>query len=758
MALESIGLAAQLTFDADPAVRGMKKAQRSFGDLKAEALKTGKAVDRGVLAWMTKVERQAYRTKQATAALRDNMKGLGRGIGTAAKGVERLGLTLLPAALGMAGGVFQAARYEKQLSGMRAVMRGLSEEQFAELVAKTRELGIESVFSATQSAAAMEQLGILGFKHHEILAAIGPVLNAAAVAGTDLASSAQIVGGATRAMGLEIKEAGRVADVLTVAGQKSATTLPQMSEAITYGASAALKWGMDLEETVAVLGKLADRMHQGSAGGMLLMNVVKSLTAPSQQAEKVLKDLGVEMVNADRTGFRPLIDVLVDIRKELDKETDAAERARKESVLFGARAGRAFAALADTGVKATNELRDELKKSMGAAEEAAKTRLDNMLGAFTLFASSLESLSITMFEPFLKEGKDAVQGVTTDLNSVLYAMADLEQQVKEGHEEWSAFHFVASKHGPKTTEVAKGIRDAMENLKDTLLGVGETFGLVTRSADGAFGPGAYAKMTEYMTSFILYGAMIAPVGLAIRGITAAVSGLLWVMAPLKPAVMAAGGAIRWAFLTQIKLSATKVWAFYYLLKWKLVKAMRMVTKQSILMAAKFALIAAAVLGIIAAFYILIKRWDDIKARMQDIGATIYEFLHPGEKIERVGRGIAGKPVEPPKVKDLTTIIGEEISGAVKEAQKKLTETTMDVTGETAAQAEGTRDAAQAAAAAAAAAAEAAKKKPCAKINVDGREVAKAGAKAEAEIKARSGERAVAWQRSQIVVRGAIPAT
>lgn len=55
------------------------------------------------------------------------------------------------------------------------------------------------------------------------------------------------------------------------------------------------------------------------------------------------------------------------------------------------------------------------------------------------------------------------------------------------------------------------------------------------------------------------------------------------------------------------------------------------------------------------------------------------------------------------------------------------------------------------------AADAAKKKPCAQVNLDGREVARSNAKANDEIRARSGAKATPWQRRQVLEYGATPA-
>lgn len=67
------------------------------------------------------------------------------------------------------------------------------------------------------------------------------------------------------------------------------------------------------------------------------------------------------------------------------------------------------------------------------------------------------------------------------------------------------------------------------------------------------------------------------------------------------------------------------------------------------------------------------------------------------------------------------------------------------------------DSAKSAASSAESAAEAAKKKPCAQVNLDGREVARSNAKANDEIRARSGTKATPWQRRQVLEYGATPA-
>jgi len=512
MALESMGLGALLTLNPTQMEAGASRGKRAISSLEQS-------------------------TRNAGSGMESNMSkafsSIGRGAQTTAKGLTEISKAMLPLTAAMGFGIMKSVEYEKELSNIKAVMRGISQEEYKMLVDKTRQLGIESVFSATQSAQAIKELGVLGFNANEIMEAIGPTMDAAAVAGIGLGEAAQYVGGVTRAMGLEMKDAARVSDVLTVAGQKSATTLPEMAEAMSYGASSAQKWGMTLEETTAVLGQLANRMHKGSTGGMLMMNLVNALVSPSKQAAKAMEKLGVSLIRADGKGFRPLIEVVADYRKALDRIPDLAKRAEIESVIFPQRASRAFAALADAGVESTNTLKNALVDSMGAASEAAKTRLDNLAGAFTLFMSSMESLAIEIFLPFQGAGKKAFQTVTESLNNFLYAVKAIREIRKSGAD-FDKLREAGDKFGWDMVAIAQGFDDAMNNISNSFKAIHKILFQWGVAGDEAFGPGAKRKISEFAFTFMGFGAMMPIFGVALKGVSMLFKGLWWTVSGLLP--------------------------------------------------------------------------------------------------------------------------------------------------------------------------------------------------------------------------------
>jgi len=806
MALEQMGLGAILMLDPAKLEAGVNRGKRSFQGLQTSASQTGTKIE-------SSLSKAFNRIKASAKSISD--------------GLRQFSMAGLPAAAAMGAGAFQAIQYEKQLSSIKAVMRDISDEEMKILIDKTKQLGIESVFSATQSAVAMEKLGILGFNTSEILSAVGPTLDAAAVAGIELGEAAQFIGGVTRAMGLEVKEATRVADALTVASQKSATTLPEMAEAIAYGASGAIKWGMSLEETVAVLGKLADKMHKSTTGGMLLRNIVDRLVNPTSEAKKAMEQLGVSLVKTDNSGFRPLVDVVSDFHEALDKIPDFAERARIESVLFPQRASRAYIALAKTGSVATKELQKNIVDGMGASTEAAEIKLDNLHGAFILFKSSMESLAIGIFGPFLESGKAAFKSVTESLNHFLYALKDLREPMKENETQWMRLQEVSDKYGESTTQRVIGLEKGLKNLSTIMSEIHWVLHRIGLISGEAFGDSPKAKMMEYGVTLAGISAALVSLGIAFWPIKMAVVGLwkvfsgffgflLTLLAPLKTAFIAVGSAIRFAFAQGI--TRLVVTGLFNITTWLVtataaVKAFFLSLTVGVVAAtAAVGLVVAAVGALVAAlFYFkrekqswgnyikelwmnivnmivdgidwLVKKFNFARLRF----AQFMDTLGIGDWKDEVDSALRAAYYVPPKKKIAVTVHEEIKRGYVDnipermkqesrifkthkaeletkdlspekyilEAEKNSGKFMMDLAKQIGISHEHLKESAGKAAEAAEAAADSVNKEKCTRINIDGREVAKANSKAERDIQRRGG-REKNWQPGTVVYHGGMP--
>lgn len=767
-----MGLGALLTLNPTQMEAGASRGKRAISGLEQSTRKAGSGMD---------------------SSMSNAFKSIGRGAQTTAKGLTEISKVMLPLTAAMGFGIMKSVEYEKELSNIKAVMRGISDEEYKMLVDKTRQLGIESVFSATQSAQAIKELGVLGFDTGQIMEAIGPTMDAAAVAGIGLGEAAQHVGGVTRAMGLEMSEAARVSDVLTVAGQKSATTLPEMSEAMAYGASSAQRWGMTLEETTAILGQLANRMHKGSTGGMLMMNLVNALVSPSKQAAKAMEKLGVSLIRADGKGFRPLIDVVTDYRKALDGIPDLAKRAEIESIIFPQRASRAFAALADAGVESTNTLRDALIGSVGAASEAAQTRLDNLAGAFTLFMSSMESLAIEIFLPFQEAGKGAFQAVTESLNNFLYAVRAI-RDIRKAGADFDKLREAGDKFGWDMVAIAQGFDDAMNNIANSFRTIHSVLFQWGLAGDSAFGPDAKRKLSEYIFTFMGFGAMMPIFGIALKGIGMLFKGIGWTLSGLLPVLNVFVKMLMWAG-SRFLLAVPAIKAFGL--------GILALSGPILILIGALAAVGVAVLALKRPGQSLVNFYQEIVGHI----ATAFETLFNGiinlakSTVGWVVKGLEFAGVKAPESwkkwseelakpiivrkavsmeeREAAGLLGPEEAKAkrapqiaaiqkkgmqmdqemiqkyIAEAESGNSKFMQDFAKQMTMTSENLAEVAGETKNAAIQAADAVSKDKCTKVNIDGREVAKANSKAEREIQRRGGKEKP-WQPGIVAYHGAMP--
>ncbi|MHA1572427.1 MAG: phage tail tape measure protein, partial [Alphaproteobacteria bacterium] len=392
MAFERIGLGGVLKFNETQALAGMKRASAGF------------------------------------AKLRLGARNVGSGLASIGGGARNAALALAPVAIGLALGAKKAADFEKQMSAVGAITRA-SEEDFGRLTAEAKRLGVVSVFSASESAQAMEFLGRAGFDTTQIISGLGGVMNAAAAEGVDLATSADIVARVVKSMGEEIDDAAHIADVLVLTSAKTNTNLIALGESFKFGAAQAKVMGISTEETAAIFGKMADAGLRGSIGGTSFTNMLIKLAKPTSKGQKLMDKWGVSLTDASGA-LRPMSEIVEQFKGQIDQIPSATEKARVMTELFGIRGSKAYSALSLAGGKALRDLTADLKASsfgVGAAAEAAERRLDNFLGSMKLFGSSLEALSIELFGPMLGAFKETVQDMTGGLNSVLFSMQGLTE-------------------------------------------------------------------------------------------------------------------------------------------------------------------------------------------------------------------------------------------------------------------------------------------------------------------------------------------
>ncbi len=292
----------------------------------------------------------------------------------------------------------QFADFEDTMVEVGAITRTLGTRDFKLLKDAALDMGEKTRYSATEAAGALKQLSLAGLGANQSIAALPPTLNLAAAAGISIGTAAGIAAKTMKAMGLEANQLAHVNDVLVSTFTRSNTDLTQLAEGLKHAAPLSHALGVSIEDTTAVLAKLADAGFQGEMGGTALRNIMSRLAGAMPRATAELSRMGITTL--DTTGkMRPLLDILQDIE-------NAGLSAGDVMKIFGQRGGPQLLALLEQGIKGVREFSDETKKAGGVADRMMRARMETLKGQWDELVSVIDSMFIDLGEdidPVLKK-------------------------------------------------------------------------------------------------------------------------------------------------------------------------------------------------------------------------------------------------------------------------------------------------------------------------------------------------------------------
>ena len=311
------------------------------------------------------------------------------------------------AALSKAGGFLGAGEeFEAQMSRVQALTRlDKNSAELAALRAQARQLGADTMFSATEAAEGQAFLGMAGFDAKQIQAAMPGLLDMAKAGDTDLGRTADIGSNILGGFGLAADEMSRVSDVLTQTMTTSNVTLEMLGETMKYVAPQARAAGASLEEMAAMTGLLGNVGIQSSQAGTALRAMLLRLAAPTGKATKALATLKVQTADA-QGNMRGIIDVLADVAKAT-QGMGSARRMGYLKQIFGEEPASAVAELIDkAGSGGITAYLKTVQESQGAAARTAQTMSDNMRGLRDELSSAWDDVKIGFFDQIAPELKE----------------------------------------------------------------------------------------------------------------------------------------------------------------------------------------------------------------------------------------------------------------------------------------------------------------------------------------------------------------
>lgn len=413
------------------------------------------------------------------------MEHTGRKSALIASGMTAAGLAV--AAFGVAA-VKMAADFDQQMSTVQA-NTGATGAQLDQLRAAAIEAGASTVYSATDSADAINDLGKAGMSVTDILTGgLSGALNLAASDGMAVGDAAEYMANALSMFHLKGSQASQVADTLAAGAGKAVGNVSDFGEALNNCGAQANSFGMNVQETTGVLALFAQNGTIGAEAGTQLNSMLMKLAAPSAEASNTMKELGISAYDAQHhfVGMANFAGQLQKAEKNLTDE----QRNQANATIFGSYAIKAANYLYEAGESGVNKWTKAVSESGYAAEQAA-AKNNNLKGDLENLGGSMESLMISVGEgaqgPLRKMVQgldtlvDAFSGLPSGAQQTLVVMASLAGV-------FGAVHKAAGNLNGSTSTMANNIGlaiDPIQRVKTALASAQTAFQMFRASGQSA---------------------------------------------------------------------------------------------------------------------------------------------------------------------------------------------------------------------------------------------------------------------------------
>lgn len=281
--------------------------------------------------------------------------------------------------------------FEDGMARVQAVTNA-TQAEFQMMEQEALKWGSTTRYTATEAANSLENLTRNGLSATEATAALGPTLQLAQANTIGLAEAADITTNVMNGFGLEVKDMGRVNDVLSSTASHSATNISLLAEAEKNAAPFGHSLGQSIEQVNAALGVLADVGIKGSDAGTAIRMVLMGLASPTAKQQKAFKQLGVDISESTLRSEG--------LTKTLEKLRDsgvmkAANSAELLGNIFGRRVAPQAMALLNNidGLKAKLDI---LNNSQGTAARMFEQSYSNMSNSIYGIQSAWEHLLISI--------------------------------------------------------------------------------------------------------------------------------------------------------------------------------------------------------------------------------------------------------------------------------------------------------------------------------------------------------------------------
>jgi TP901 family phage tail tape measure protein len=249
----------------------------------------------------------------------------------------------------------------------------------------------------------------------------------ATAAVTDAKSFGTAVVGVLNAYGKSVEEVGHIQDVFFNTVKNGVVTGAELAGNLGLVTQSAKNAGVNVDELGALIAGVTKEGGKAEQNINNLANVFLKL--PTKETRKGLHDVGVELIDLRTGKFRPIIEVLTDLKVKLDKLPPAV-RAVKLNEIFRDQQARTGLSTALSQLDFIKESLQENVTAAGAADAAYETMAGTYATAAALQEGATRNLKLAIGDIITQNPYyiEAIKIVTEQLNDQTASLSDASSE------------------------------------------------------------------------------------------------------------------------------------------------------------------------------------------------------------------------------------------------------------------------------------------------------------------------------------------
>lgn len=335
---------------------------------------------------------------------------------------------------GLAVAAKSAAETYKGFESEMAVVAGITQatkSEYNQLEQAALDAGSKTVYTAQESASALEYMSLAGWDVQESTTALMPVLRMATATGKELGTTSDLITDSMGALKLGINDLTPYMDKLISANNYSNTTAEQLMQALIKTGGAARTVGVDLDDTITALGILANNGTKAEEAGTATNSMLTRLVSNSTAVD-TLDKIGVSIWDT-KGKFIGLKETLEDINDAIKDYSDE-DKATTIAAISGTHRYSQMSYLLNavkkdtkTGTSAWDELEKKVEDSNGSLDKMYKTTTNTLENAEKMLNSAKEDMQIKVTDVYADNARDFISWLAESLPNATADLVDFAE-------------------------------------------------------------------------------------------------------------------------------------------------------------------------------------------------------------------------------------------------------------------------------------------------------------------------------------------